>query len=73
MCFTSIYFLIYENNSLFSLKTLYNVNFLDIPFIGHVVNFYLLFNIAPFPILTMTLRNNLIKVFAPSKIPKNVK
>lgn len=45
---------------------------MDLPGIGHIVNFYLLFNIASFPILAITLRNNLMRLFAPSKIPDNV-
>jgi len=42
---------------------LYNYNFLDLPFIGQVCNFYPMLNIAAVPILNITLRNNLLDVF----------
>jgi len=41
---------------------LYNENFLDLPFIGQVCNFYPMLNIAAVPILNITLRNNLLDV-----------
>lgn len=41
------------------IQNLYNENFLAIPFIGQVVNFYPFLNTAAMPILLITLRNNL--------------
>ena len=41
---------------------LYNENFLDIPVLGQIVNFYPMLNIAAVPILNITLRNNLLDV-----------
>ena len=41
---------------------LYNFNFLDIPVIGQICNFYPMLNIAAVPILNITLRNNLLDV-----------
>ena len=39
---------------------LYNQNFLDLPFVGQVCNFYPMLNVAAVPILNITLRNNLL-------------
>lgn len=39
---------------------LYNENFLKIPVIGQIANFYPMLNIAAVPILNITLRNNLL-------------
>jgi len=41
---------------------LFNENFQDIPFIGQVVQFYPMLNSTAVPILTITLRNNLLSV-----------
>ena len=41
---------------------LYNKNFLDIPVIGQICNFYPMLNVAAVPILNITLRNNLLDV-----------
>jgi len=41
---------------------LYNENFLGIPVLRAVCNFYPLLNIAAVPILNITLRNNLMDV-----------
>mmetsp|Transcript_972 Transcript_972/g.1737 ORF Transcript_972/g.1737 Transcript_972/m.1737 type:complete len:217 (+) Transcript_972:1030-1680(+) len=41
---------------------LYNENFLDLPGIGQICNFYPMLNIAAVPILNITLRNNLLDV-----------
>jgi len=41
---------------------LYNLNFLDLPGIGQICNFYPMLNIAAVPILNITLRNNLLDV-----------
>ena len=41
---------------------LYNNNFLNLPGIGIIYNFYPLLNIAALPILTITLRNNILDV-----------
>lgn len=40
---------------------LFNENFLDLPFIGQICNFYPMMNIAAVPILNITLRNNLLE------------
>jgi hypothetical protein len=39
---------------------LYNENFLDLPFVGQICNFYPMLNVAAVPILNITLRNNLL-------------
>jgi len=41
---------------------LYNENFLKLPVIGQICNFYPMLNIAAVPILNITLRNNLLDV-----------
>jgi hypothetical protein len=41
---------------------LYNENFINIPFIGQVCNFYPVLNVSTVPIITITLRNNLMEV-----------
>ena len=41
---------------------LYNENFLDIPVLSAICNFYPMLNIAAVPILNITLRNNLMDV-----------
>jgi hypothetical protein len=41
---------------------LYNENFLDLPGLGQICNFYPMLNIAAVPILNITLRNNLLDV-----------
>jgi len=41
---------------------LYNENFLDLPGIGQICNFYPMLNMAAVPILNITLRNNLLDV-----------
>jgi hypothetical protein len=41
---------------------LYNENFLNLPGIGQICNFYPLLNIAAVPVLNITLRNNLLDV-----------
>lgn len=57
-----------EKNSSFeatfpcAVSGLFNENFLDLPFIGQVCNFYPMLNIAAVPILNITLRNNLLDV-----------
>ena len=47
-------------------SSLYNENFLKIPVIGQITNFYPMLNIAAVPILNITLRNNLLD-FLPIK------
>lgn len=42
---------------------LYNQNFLKLPVLGQICNFYPLLNVAAVPILNITLRNNLLDVF----------
>ena len=44
------------------IQELYNENFLDMPFIGQVSNFYPMLNVSAVPILTITLRNNLFQL-----------
>jgi hypothetical protein len=39
-------------------------------FIYYFVSFYMMFNIAAFPVLTITLRNNMMKLFSPNHLPK---
>lgn len=41
---------------------IFNENFLDLPVIGQICNFYPLLNIAAVPILNISLRNNLLEV-----------
>jgi len=45
------------------IQKLYNENFLKLPFIGQVANFYPMLNVAAVPILTITLRNNILQLF----------
>jgi hypothetical protein len=45
------------------IQKLYNENFLNLPFIGQVCNFYPMLNVSAVPILTITLRNNLFQLF----------
>lgn len=45
------------------IQKLYNENFLDVPFIGQVCNFYPMLNVSTVPILTITLRNNIFQFF----------
>jgi len=45
-----------------AVSALYNENFLNLPGIGQIVNFYPMLNIAAVPILNITLRNNLLDV-----------
>lgn len=42
-------------------QQLYNENFLSIPVIGPIANFYPLLNVTAAPILAITLRNNLFE------------
>jgi hypothetical protein len=39
--------------------------------IFYIVSFYMFLNIAAFPVLTITARNNLMKAFIPDKVPAN--
>lgn len=45
-----------------AISDLFNENFIDIPFIGEVCNFYPMLNVSSVPVLTITLRNNLMEV-----------
>lgn len=45
-----------------AISSLFNENFINIPFIGEVCNFYPMLNVSSVPILTITLRNNLMEV-----------
>lgn len=47
---------------------LFNENFLKIPVIGQIANFYPMLNIAAVPILNITLRNNLLDLFPIKRI-----
>lgn len=38
--------------------------------IYYITSFYMFLNIAAFPILIITMRNNIMKCFIPDKIPK---
>lgn len=49
---------------------LYNYNFLKIPVVGQIANFYPMLNIAAVPILNITLRNNLLDLFPIQRILK---
>ena len=49
-----------------AVSPLYNENFLKIPVVGQITNFYPMLNIAAVPILNITLRNNLLD-FLPIK------
>ena len=44
------------------IQPLYNENFLYIPFIGQVWNFYPFLNVAAVPIMCITMRNNLLQI-----------
>lgn len=44
------------------ISTLFNENFVNIPFIGQVCNFYPMLNVSSVPVLTITLRNNMMEV-----------
>lgn len=44
------------------IQDLFNENFVNIPFIGQVCNFYPMLNVSSVPVLTITLRNNLMEV-----------
>lgn len=46
-----------------TIQPLYNENFLKLPVIGQISNFYPMLNVAAVPILTITLRNNLFQLF----------
>ena len=50
---------------------LYNENFLALPGIGQICNFYPMMNIAAVPILNITLRNNLLEVLPIKKWIRN--
>uniref|UniRef100_A0A7S3JG32 Amino acid transporter transmembrane domain-containing protein n=1 Tax=Euplotes harpa TaxID=151035 RepID=A0A7S3JG32_9SPIT len=45
------------------IQGLYNENFLNLPVIGQVCNFYPFLNVAAVPILTITMRNNILQLF----------
>ena len=47
---------------------LYNENFLKVPGIGQIANFYPMLNIAAVPILNITLRNNLLDLLPIKRI-----
>lgn len=47
---------------------LYNENFLKIPVVGQIANFYPMLNIAAVPILNITLRNNLLDLLPIKRI-----
>ena len=49
---------------------LYNENFLGLPGIGQICNFYPLLNIGAVPVLNITLRNNLLEVLPIKKYIK---
>lgn len=51
-------------------NSLYNENFLGLPGIGQICNFYPLLNVAAVPILNITLRNNLLDALPIKRIIK---
>ncbi len=49
----------------------YNEDFINHEkIIYYFVSFYMMFNIAAFPVLVITLRNNMMKLFSPNNLPK---
>lgn len=44
------------------IEDLFNKNFVNIPVIGPLCNFYPMLNVSSVPVLTITLRNNLMQV-----------
>lgn len=44
------------------IEDLFNKNFVNIPIIGPLCNFYPMLNVSSVPVLTITLRNNLMQV-----------
>lgn len=44
------------------IEGLFNLNFITLPFIGPFCNFYPMLNVSAVPVLTITLRNNLMEV-----------
>jgi hypothetical protein len=52
-------------------SNLYNENFLNLPGIGQICNFYPMLNIAAVPILNITLRNNLLDAIPINKFLKD--
>lgn len=51
---------------------MYNENFLDLPVVGQICNFYPMLNVSAVPILTITLRNNLMEVLPMKKAIEKV-
>lgn len=51
-------------------NSLYNENFLGLPGIGQICNFYPMLNVAAVPILNITLRNNLLDALPIKRIIK---
>jgi hypothetical protein len=49
------------------ISKLFNENFVNIPFIGQVCNFYPMLNVSSVPVITITLRNNLMEVIPINK------
>lgn len=44
------------------IEDLFNKNFVNIPIVGPLCNFYPMLNVSSVPVLTITLRNNLMQV-----------
>jgi hypothetical protein len=44
------------------IEDLFNKNFVNIPVVGPLCNFYPMLNVSSVPVLTITLRNNLMQV-----------
>ena len=42
------------------IEDLFNKNFVNIPFVGPLCNFYPMLNVSSVPVITITLRNNLM-------------
>ena len=45
------------------IQPLYNENFLDVPVVSQIVNFYPMLNVSAVPVLVITLRNNIFQLF----------
>ena len=46
------------------LSDLYNINFLGLPGVGEIANYYPVFNVVAVPIMCITLRNNIMLIFS---------
>lgn len=51
-------------------QDMYNFNFLGLPVVGDIINFYPAFTIATSPIIVIALRDNLMGFLVPDKVQK---